>query len=146
MGFCPARTTGRARDVAGLKDTTSRLIGHFVSAATDATRDRWGAHPATRFTAQVVVPTQIRAECVMLKAINARFVRLTDARSLLLRTQREMIQTLVRAYTAAPERLDPLFAEDFTRAPDDDARLRVLIDQVASLTDPRAIQLAQEWR
>ncbi len=131
--------------VAALKDMTSRLIGHFVSTATDASRERYGDQPATRYAARVVIPQTVLAECVMLKAINARFVRLTETRVRLLAMQQEVIETLVDAYLRDPTRLDPLFAEDLSRADDDAARLRVVVDQVASLTDPRAMALARTW-
>ena len=39
----------------------------------------------------------------------------------------------------APDGLDPVFAPLWRAAPDDAARLRVVIDQVASLTDPAAV-------
>ena len=39
----------------------------------------------------------------------------------------------------APDGLDPLFADDWRAAPDDAARRRVVIDQVASLTDASAV-------
>ena len=131
--------------VAALKDMTSRLIGHFVSAATGATRDRYGVGPATRYAARVVIPQTVLAECVMLKAINARFVRLTETRVRLLAMQQEVIAQLADAYLQDPTRLDPLFVEDLRRADDDAARLRVVVDQVASLTDPRALELARQW-
>jgi dGTP triphosphohydrolase len=35
--------------------------------------------------------------------------------------------------------LDPVFAPMWKAAPDDAARLRVVVDQVASLTDPAAV-------
>jgi dGTPase len=34
--------------------------------------------------------------------------------------------------------MEPLFAQQHARATDDAARLRVVVDQVASLTDPSA--------
>jgi dGTPase len=40
----------------------------------------------------------------------------------------------------APEGLDPAFAAQWKAAADDPARLRVVIDQVASLTDPSAVE------
>jgi dGTPase len=49
---------------------------------------------------------------------------------------RELVAVLV---DRAPEALDPLFAPLWRDAPDDRARLRVVIDQVASLTDPAAL-------
>ncbi len=131
--------------VSALKDMTSRLIGHFVSTATDATREHYGDGPATRYAARVVIPQSVLAECVMLKAINARFVRLTETRVRLLAVQQDVIETLVEAYLQDPTRLDPLFAEDLDRANDDAAAMRVVVDQVASLTDPRAMILAKTW-
>ena len=48
------------------------------------------------------------------------------------------IRDRVAAYLARPERLDRDLAPDFAAASDDAARLRVVLDQVASLTDARA--------
>jgi len=39
----------------------------------------------------------------------------------------------------APDALDPVFAPLWRAAADDAARLRVVIDQVACLTDPAAV-------
>ena len=40
---------------------------------------------------------------------------------------------------AGEQHLDPGFAEDWNNAPDDGARQRVVVDQVASLTDQSAL-------
>jgi dGTPase len=54
--------------------------------------------------------------------------------------QREILTELVGGLAdRAPDGLDPVFAPMWKAAPDDPARLRVVIDQVASLTDPAAI-------
>jgi dGTPase len=51
-----------------------------------------------------------------------------------------VLQELVAALLdRAPDALDPIFAPMWRAAPDDAARLRVVIDQVASLTDPGAL-------
>jgi dGTPase len=44
-------------------------------------------------------------------------------------------------YTAAPAELDPIFENDWKVATNDEERLRVVIDQIASLTDPGAYAL-----
>jgi dGTPase len=54
--------------------------------------------------------------------------------------QREILVTLVEALSAcAPDGLDAVFAPLWKAAPDDAARLRVVVDQIASLTDPAAV-------
>lgn len=55
--------------------------------------------------------------------------------------QREIITELVELFWDSGDRyLDPLFAGDWREAADDAARRRVVIDQVASLTDSTAIE------
>jgi dGTP triphosphohydrolase len=124
---------------------TSRLIGRFVGAAEQATRDKFGDGPLTRYAAHVVIPTDVLAECVMLKAVAARWVMMTDERRTLQAEQRRIIETLFTLFQEHPDRLDPLFAEDHATAADDAAALRVVVDQIASLTDHRARALADEW-
>ena len=54
--------------------------------------------------------------------------------------QRELLTNLVDLLTRrAPDSLDPVFAPLWKSAPHHPARLRVVIDQVASLTDPTAV-------
>ena len=144
-GRMPWEHDNTRTSLAALKDTTSRLIGHFVHTVERATREVHGDGPLTRHGADVVVPTDIRLECVMLKAVAARFVLLTDDRQQLLAEQRSVIDHLYATYRAHPERLDPLYAQDFDAADDDAARLRVVVDQIASMTDGRALELARAW-
>lgn len=130
---------------ARLKDMTSRLIGHFVGSAVGATRDAYGQGQLTRYDANVVVPDLVRAECAMLKTTALLFVMLSDVRAVLLTQQQQIVAGLVAAYEKDPTRLDPMQAEAFSIANDDAEALRVIVDQVASLTDVRAHLLAREW-
>ncbi|NHN57439.1 deoxyguanosinetriphosphate triphosphohydrolase [Calidifontibacter sp. DB0510] len=140
----PAAYDGSRSASAALKDMASRLIGRFVGSAERATRERYGAGPLTRFAADVVVPDDVLAECVLLKAVAARFVMLTAERATLMERQRAELTGLVQVLDARPELLDPVFREEHDQAVDDAARLRVVVDQVASLTDLRARALAKE--
>ena len=144
-GVIPDRLRPGRQGVAALKDMTSRLIGRFVAAAEQATRDKFGDGPLTRYAADVVIPVDVLAECVMLKAVAAHFVMLTDARRLLQAEQRRIVETLFTVYQEHPDRLDPMLAEDYASASGDTAALRVVVDQIASLTDHRAKTLATEW-
>ena len=53
----------------------------------------------------------------------------------------EVVGELVRWFAADPDRLDEDLRADYAAAVDDAERLRVVIDQVASLTDGRALAL-----
>jgi dGTPase len=59
--------------------------------------------------------------------------------------QREVVAELVAAFESDPSRLDRDLRADHAAAPDDAAALRVVIDQVASLTDVRALELHRRW-
>jgi len=119
---------------AAMKRATSELIGRFVSAAVDATRADDG--PLRRYAADLVVPRRIVAECALLKAVAARYVmNRRDVTSVQSR-QRELLTELAGLLAdRAPAALDPALRPDWLAAPDDAARLRVVVDQVAGLTD-----------
>src|SRR6478609_10296707 len=142
----PTAYGGSRSDLAGLKDMTSGLIGHFVLDVERATRERHGPGPLCRFEADLVVPDATRAECSVLKAVANHFVMTAEERLAVMSTQRDVVRDLVEAYAAAPEeRLDVAFRADHAVASDDGERLRVVVDQVASLTDVRALALHSQW-
>ncbi|MFI6033140.1 deoxyguanosinetriphosphate triphosphohydrolase [Streptomyces sp. NPDC051315] len=133
---------GTAVAQARLKDATSQLIGRFCLAAEGATRARYGSGRLTRYGAELVVPRETRMECAVLKAVADRYVMQRAEQALLRADQRVVIGELAEALTArAPEGLDPQFRALFDRAPDDRARKRVVVDQIASLTDTSARSL-----
>ncbi len=127
-------------DYAAMKRLTSELVGRFALAATDATLDAHGDRALRRHDGDLHVPGPAVAEVVLLKALATRYV-MSDRRRLAMQAgQRELLAELVEALLAgAPQTLDPVRAEDWAGAPDDRARLRVVIDQVALLTDQQAV-------
>jgi dGTPase len=133
-------TTAPAAAHVALKRLTSELVGRFAVAATDATREGYGDRPLFRYAADLVVPPGVRAEVALLKAVALRYV-MSDPRRLAMQArQRELLAELGAALLGgAPDSLDPVLAEDWAAAPDDPARLRVVVDQVAVLTDQQAV-------
>ncbi|MBD9701420.1 deoxyguanosinetriphosphate triphosphohydrolase [Streptomyces sp. ID01-12c] len=130
---------GTAIAQARLKDATSQLIGRFCLAAEGATRQAYGGGPLTRYAAELVVPREARLECAVLKAVADRYVMQRDEQERLRADQRVVVAELAEALTArAPEGLEPQFRALFDAAPDDRARKRVIVDQIASLTDTSA--------
>ncbi|WP_308184849.1 deoxyguanosinetriphosphate triphosphohydrolase [Streptomyces sp. MNU76] len=130
---------GTAVAQARLKDATSQLIGRFCLAAEGATRRAYGGGPLTRYAAELVVPRETRLECAVLKAVADRYVMQRAEQERLRADQRIVVAELAEALTArAPEGLEPQFRALFDSAPDDRARKRVIVDQIASLTDTSA--------
>ncbi len=130
---------GSRAALAVLKDATSQLIGRFAKAARRATRQRYGPGPLTRYAAELVVPAETTAEIFVLKGLAVAYVMAPRELEPLHARQREMLIDLVRVLSArAPLALEPPFAADWAAAADDAARLRVVVDQVASLTDVSA--------
>ncbi len=135
-----ARFDGGRQSRAVLKSLTSALIGRFAVAAQRATTARWGHGPLVRFEADLELPGETVDEILVLKAVAAHHVMMSADRTAALTHQRELLTALVAELVRTGERhLDPDFAEDFRAAADDAARLRVVIDQVASLTDLSAV-------
>ncbi|MBN9110611.1 MAG: deoxyguanosinetriphosphate triphosphohydrolase [Pseudonocardia sp.] len=125
-----------------LKVLTSELVGRFVRAATDATLDALPDPdaPVTRYAADLVVPPGAAAEVALLKAVAVRYVMADPARLAMQARQRELLAELAASLLAgAPGGLDPVRAEDWAVAADDAARLRVVVDQIAMLTDQQAL-------
>ena len=81
----------------------------------------------------------------MLKGIAAYYVMGAQDRIDLMVRQRELITELVTALLDRGESaLEPSLRTTGATAADDAARLRVVVDQVASLTDISAVELARE--
>jgi dGTPase len=137
---------GEYRSLAALKDMTSQLIGRFIRSVEAATRVAAGSGGRlTRYSADVVVPPETVAEIAVLKGLAAVYVMTVEDRQPIYAQQRELLAELVEVLVGrAPEALDPLFASAWKQAPDDAGRLRAVIDQVASLTDARAVNLHRD--
>lgn len=132
---------GNHSDLAHLKDLTSQLIGRFCTDAARATWDTYGRGPHARYAASIVVPDHTEAEIAVLKGIAAAYVMVPREDEPVYQRQRTILAELVELiYERGPSALEPHFTAFWQTAADDDARLRVVIDQVASLTDLSATQ------
>ncbi len=138
LEWWPTEFDGSFAAQARLKRTSSELIGRFCRPVARATKDLHGPGPHRRYSARLAVPRGAWLECELLKAVAARYVMETDRALKLRQTQSDLIKDLVARLTPRPDLLDPPFAEVHATAPDDAARLRAIVDQVATYTDARA--------
>ncbi|MCF2705658.1 deoxyguanosinetriphosphate triphosphohydrolase [Arcanobacterium haemolyticum] len=136
----PEEFSGSFRALASMKDLTSDLIGRFISRVCEATREAHGSEPLVRYEGSVVLPQEIRDEITVLKGIAVAYVMLPREFEPPYFEQRTMLFDLVDALLDDPEQLEPQFRE-LWRGADEAGRLRIVVDQVASLTD----QSARQW-
>ena len=140
QGSWPTAAYDGSRAALGaLKNLTSDLIGRFCGAVQAATFDA-DPGPFMRYEADLVVPHGTRLEIAVLKGVAAYYVMGAQDRIDLMVRQRELIAELVSALLDRGEdALEPSLRQDWRDAGDDAARLRVVVDQVASLTDVTAV-------
>lgn len=131
---------GSRRSLAALKNLTSDLVGRFCGAVQLATLRTLRGDAPVRHRADLVVPERTALEITVLKGIAAHLVMRADDRVALMARQRDLLADLVGVLDAGGDRLlEPAYAEDWRAAADDAGRLRVVVDQVASLTDASAL-------
>ncbi len=138
----PINYDGSHRHLARLKDLASQLVGRFALAAESATRDQYGDGPLTRYNANLVVPRAQRIEVAILKSIATYYVINAASSQERYADQQIIIKELVEMVLAqAPASLESFFLDDWDLATNHAERLRVVVDQVAVLTDPGAYAL-----
>lgn len=138
----PKNYDGSHRHLARLKDLASQLVGRFALAAESATRDQYGDGPLTRYNGNLVVPRAQRIEVAILKSIATYYVINAAASQERYADQQIVIKDLVEmVLSQAPTSLDSFFLDDWSSTTSEAQKLRVVVDQVASLTDPGAYAL-----
>jgi dGTPase len=131
---------GGPASMAAAKNLTSELVGRLCQAAEDGTRAAAGPDPLSRYDADLVVPRGQLLECALLKAVAAHYVMTRKDAVTEQAREREVITELALAVErGAPATLDPVFQPAWDGAADDQERRRVIIDQLASLTDTSAL-------
>jgi dGTPase len=133
---------GSATLLAKLKNLTSDLIGSFVTRTIAAVLENASRSSITRYRAGVIVPSKVRSEIAVLKGLVASQIMTVEDRQPYYEKQRELLIELAdHLYSSGGADLDGLSKARWDQAADDRARKRVVVDAVASLSDPAAISL-----
>ena len=126
---------------ANLKKMTSELVGRYVGATVGATA---GQERLGRQHGSLVVPPQALAEVTLLKTIAVLYVMDAPVHIARQDRQRERVFRVFDYLSAgAPGSLDPMYRQWWNEAADDAGRQRVVVDQIASMTESRLERLAK---
>jgi dGTPase len=126
----------------GLKNLASDLIGRFVSQTIRAIVDASPVDSMARYGARIEVPENVKAEIAVLKGIVSAFLMSHESRRPIYEWQRELLSELADAILASNgENLDVYCTSAWAKANTDVEKRRVVVDQVASLTDQSAITM-----
>lgn len=135
---------GSPRNRAQLKNLASDLIGSFVSRTCESILENASKSKLTRYRAGVIIPSKVRSEIAVLKGVVAFSVMTHGDRQPYYESQRELlIELSERLLELNGAELDPIALEAWNSASSESAKKRVIVDQVASLTDPAAIAMHQ---
>jgi dGTPase len=132
-------------DQATLKNLTSYLIGSFVGRSTEHTLASNSSEHLVRYNGALSVPSDVRAEIAVLKGTVSVFLMTDEKRQPYYLWQREVLTELADALLASNgKHLDHYCQSVWKTASTDSQKHRVVVDQVASLTDVSALNLHAE--
>lgn len=133
---------GRLEQRAGMRAAGGGLIGRYVQSVEvrEEGGDLWFA-----------IPQELVAEVAMLKELTWCYVIDRPSLAILQEGQREVIRTLFARYHEGVENHEfrlfpPGYIERLDAAETDPARVRAVIDLIAGLTEPAAVQIYQRLR
>jgi dGTPase len=130
----PAAGSAAAWPATGLSRVRAVLARHGLP------RHGLPRHGLSRYGADLVVPRRQLLECALLKAVSAHYVIFRESAVEPKARERELIAELaVAIWRGCPDTLDPVFRPAWDAASSPEGRRRVVVDQVASLTDTSAI-------
>ncbi|MGX0630830.1 dGTPase [Corynebacterium afermentans] len=129
----------------GLKSLTSQLVGRYVGAVTRATLGGNEGMTLGRQHGRLVVPPDVEAEVRLLKTVAVLYVMDQPAHQARQDRQRDRIYRVHEYLRAgAPGTLDTMFQAWFNAAETDLERERVIVDQIASMTESRLERTAKK--
>ena len=140
--YWPKGFDGSQKALGALKNLTSALIGSFVGRATDLTLEASDSAKMTRYGSNLQVGTTVLAEIAVLKGLVSSYLMSHESRRPFYEWQRALLAELADALLAKNGQwLDAQSSAAWQRASGEAQQHRVIVDQVALLTDQAALSL-----
>jgi dGTPase len=134
--------SGTPKDAGQLKNLTSSVIGSFVSRTTTATFQANADSLFARFAADVIVPEEVEAEIAIFKGLASYFLMSLKDRVGYYDDQRALLSDLADVLLASNgKHLDGYSREAWNKAKTESQQHRVIVDQIAVLTDAAAVKM-----
>ncbi|QPK93793.1 deoxyguanosinetriphosphate triphosphohydrolase [Actinomyces sp. zg-332] len=138
---------GSYNDLAALKNMTSELISHFCTDACEYTKYRNKAEIFGRYSGKIEVSKETLAEITVLKGIAAYNVMVPLEKEDEYTWQQKILLDLFQALNEdgnAIKFLQPMFKNEWVKKSTEGDKQRVIIDQLACLTDDSVKRLYQQ--
>ncbi len=134
--------SGTPKDAGQLKNLTSSVIGSFVSRTTAATFQANADSLFARYAADVIVPQEVEAEIAIFKGLASYFLMSLGSRVDYYTDQRVLLSELADVLLASNGKyLDGYSVEAWKKAKTDTEKHRIIVDQIAVLTDGAAVKM-----
>lgn len=142
LPYWPLAYSGSESDQGRLKNLTSALIGSFVGRTTESSYSWAQEGEISRYQSALVVPAEVETEIAVLKGLVAAFLMTQESRRPYYEWQRAILTELATALLKSNGKdLDSYAAAAWSNATSEQEQYRVVVDQVACLTDQSAIRL-----
>jgi len=142
LEYWPSSYQGSLADLGTLKNLTSSLIGRFVSATTANSVAVAQGDQISRYHSVLAIPNAVLAEISILKGLVSAFLMSHESRRPFYEWQRAILTELANALLAGNgKNLDQYSQAAWATAHTQEQQHRVIVDQIACLTDQSALSL-----
>lgn len=132
------------RSYAALKTMTSELVGRYVGSTIESTKKTHAGIDVGRMHGDLIIPETAASEVKLLKTLAVLYVMDDPGHLARQNRQRDRIfRVFDYLVLGAPGSLDPMYRQWFIEAESESEQIRVIVDQIASMTESRLERLAR---
>lgn len=132
------------RSYAALKAMTSELVGRYVGSIIESTKKTHAGIDVGRMHGDLIIPETAASEVKLLKTLAVLYVMDDPGHLARQNRQRDRIfRVFDYLVLGAPGSLDPMYRQWFIEANSESEQIRVIVDQIASMTESRLERLAR---